>query len=132
MEMAGRSRMLLVLLLGCSVWRHPEWQYWTACFRDENSRQRRITTKEAKSKKALKIAEELESALKTKRILNQVQKVLDRLHEAFLTDAFVGTTFRKYRQRKRKPQHPRWTSIKAVLRSLCSSLVSGRMNPWTR
>jgi hypothetical protein len=119
-----------------SIWKHPESQYWTACFRDENGTQRRITTKETisketKSKKALNIADEFESALKTKRILKPVKKVLDRLHEAFLANALVGTTFRKYRQRRRKPQHPRWTSIKAVLRSLCSSLVSARMNPWT-
>jgi hypothetical protein len=43
-----------------SVWRHPESQYWTACFHDENGRQRRITTKETNRKKALKIAEEFE------------------------------------------------------------------------
>jgi hypothetical protein len=54
---------------------------WTACFRDQNGRQRRISTKETNSKKALKIAEEFESAVKTKRTLKQVQKVLDRLHE---------------------------------------------------
>jgi hypothetical protein len=41
-------------------WRHPESQYWTACFRDKNGRQRRISTKETNSKKALKVAEEFE------------------------------------------------------------------------
>ena len=41
-----------------SVWRHPESQYWTTCFRDENGSERRIITKEANSKKELKNAEE--------------------------------------------------------------------------
>jgi integrase len=38
-----------------SVWKHPESQYWTACFRDQNGRQRRISTKETNNKKALKM-----------------------------------------------------------------------------
>jgi hypothetical protein len=42
-----------------SIWKHQESQYWTACFREQNSRQRRIMTKERDYKKALKIAEEL-------------------------------------------------------------------------
>jgi hypothetical protein len=46
-----------------------------ACFRDENGRQRRITTKETNSKKALKISEEFESAVKTKRTLSLASHV---------------------------------------------------------
>ena len=42
------------------------------CFRDQNGRQRRISTKETKNKKALKIAEEFERAARTKRTLKQV------------------------------------------------------------
>ena len=61
--------MLLVLLLGGQRLETPESQYWTACFRDENGRQRRISTKETNNKKALKIAEEFEHAAKTKRTL---------------------------------------------------------------
>ena len=79
-----------------SVWRHPESQYWTACFRDENGRQRRIPTKETSSKKALKIAEEFERAVKTKRTLKQVQNALDRLHEEVSGQSVKRTTFRKY------------------------------------
>jgi septal ring factor EnvC (AmiA/AmiB activator) len=79
-----------------SVWRHPESQYWTACFRDENGTQRRISTQETNSKKALKIAEEFERAAKTKRTLKQVQQVLDRLHEEISGQSVNRTTFRKY------------------------------------
>jgi hypothetical protein len=42
----------------------------------KNGRQRRISTKETNSKKALKIAEEFEGAVKTKRTLKQVQQGL--------------------------------------------------------
>ena len=76
--------------------KHPESQYWTACFRDQNGRQRRISTKETKNKKALKIAEEFERAAKTKRTLKQVQDVLDRLHEEVSGQRVVRTTSKEY------------------------------------
>jgi hypothetical protein len=79
-----------------SVWKHPKSQYWTACFRDQNGRQRRISTKETNNKKALKIAEEFERAAKTKRTLKQVQNVLDRLHEEVSGQRVVRTTFGEY------------------------------------
>jgi len=78
------------------VWRRPESQYWTVCVRDEKGRQRRITTKETNSKKTLKIAEEFESAVRTKRTLEQVQKVLDR----------VESIWSFYHHRRTNP--PRW------------------------
>ncbi len=45
MHERGRTRMLLVLLLGSKRLKHPEPRYWTACFRDQDGRQRRISTK---------------------------------------------------------------------------------------
>jgi hypothetical protein len=64
--------MLLVLLLPWQAFvKQPKSQYWTACFRDQNGRQRRISTKETNNKKALKIAEEFERAAKTKRTLSK-------------------------------------------------------------
>ena len=74
--------MLLELLLDmASVWKHPESQYWTACFRDQNGKQRRVTTKATDRKKAKAIADALEKAVRTKRTLRQAQVALDRLHE---------------------------------------------------
>ena len=63
-----------------SITRHPQSQFWTACFRDSNGRQRRVSTKETDKKKARLIAEEFEKAVRTKRTLRQAQAVLDRLH----------------------------------------------------
>jgi hypothetical protein len=92
----GRTRMLLVLLLGGKRLETSESQYWTACFRDQNGRQRPISTKETNDKKASKIAEEFERAAKTKRTLKQVQKVLDRLHEEVSGERVVRANFRTY------------------------------------
>jgi integrase len=64
-----------------SVWKHPESQYWTACFRDQNGKQRRVTTKATDRRKAKAIADALEKAVRTKRTLRQAQVALDRLHE---------------------------------------------------
>jgi hypothetical protein len=75
MNKRGRRRMLLPV---ASVWKHPKSQYWTACFRDQNGAQRRISTKETSNKKALKIAEKFERAAKTKRTLKQVQNSGER------------------------------------------------------
>src|ERR1700693_5549882 len=64
-----------------SIWKHPESKYWTACFRDHNGKQRRVTTKATDRKKAKAIADALEKAVRTKRTLHQAQVALDRLHE---------------------------------------------------
>jgi len=64
-----------------SIWKHPESQYWTACFRDQNGKQRRVTTKATDRKKAKTIADALEKAVQAKRTLRQAQVALDRLHE---------------------------------------------------
>ena len=88
--------VISIVITVASVWKHPKSQYWTACFRDQNGRQRRISTKETDNKKALKIAEEFERAAKTKRTLKQVQNVLDRLHEEVSGQRAVRTTFSEY------------------------------------
>ena len=79
-----------------SIWKHPQSQYFTACFRDHNGRQRRITTKETNRKKAQMLADEYEKASRTKRTLKQAQAVLDRLHEELSGKRIVRATFRTY------------------------------------
>jgi integrase len=78
-----------------SVWKHPESQYFTACFRDQNGRQRRITTKETKRKRAQRLADEFEKASRIKRTLRQAQAVLDRLHEELSGEEVARPIFRK-------------------------------------
>jgi integrase len=79
-----------------SVWRHPLSKYWTACFRDLAGKQRRITTKETDRKRAQRLAEEFESAVRTKRTLRQAQLVLDRLHEEISGLAVQRKSVRAY------------------------------------
>jgi hypothetical protein len=89
-----RRWMLLQMLLGmASILRHPQSKYFTACFRDHNGRQRRITTKETNRKKAQKLADEYERAVQTKRTLKQAQAVLDRLHEELSGERVVRRSF---------------------------------------
>jgi integrase len=97
MDCPGRLWMLLQMLLGmASIWKHPQSKYFTACFRDHNGRQRRITTKETGRKKAQKLADEYERAARTKRTLKQAQAVLDRLHEELSGEKVVRTSFHQY------------------------------------
>jgi integrase len=79
-----------------SVWRHPLSKYWTACFRDLAGKQRRITTKETDRKRAQRLADAYESAVRTKRTLRQAQLVLDRLHEEISGQAVQRKTLRAY------------------------------------
>ncbi len=79
-----------------SVWKHPLSRYWTACFRDLAGKQRRITTKETDRKRAQRLAEEYESAVRTKRTLRQAQLVLDRLHEEISGVQITRKTLRAY------------------------------------
>ncbi|HTD17732.1 MAG TPA: tyrosine-type recombinase/integrase [Chthoniobacterales bacterium] len=78
-----------------SIWRHPQSKYFTACFRDHNGRQRRISTKETNRKNAQKLADEYEKASRTKRTLRQAQAVLDRLHEELSGEKIVRISFRR-------------------------------------
>src|SRR6516162_5302067 len=89
--------MLLEVLLGmASVSKHPQSKYWTACFRDQHGRQRRVSTKEIDRKKAKRIAEEYEKAVRTKRTLRQTQNVLARLHEEVAGEAVSQKSLRAY------------------------------------
>jgi integrase len=78
-----------------SLWRHPKSQYFTACFRDQNGRLLKISTKETNRKSAQKIADEYEKAARTKRTLKQVQATLDRFHEELSGEKIVRATLRK-------------------------------------
>jgi len=81
-----------------SIWKHPRSQYFTACFRDQHGKQRRISTKETNRKRAQALADEFEKAARVKRTLKQAQAVLDRLHEELSGESIVRMSFRKYLQ----------------------------------
>jgi integrase len=66
-----------------SIWKHPASQYWTACFRDSDGKQRRVSTKTTDKRLAKRIAHEYEKATRVKRSLRQLEKVLRQFHEEF-------------------------------------------------
>jgi hypothetical protein len=79
-----------------SVWRHPECNYWTACFRDSCGRQRRASTKETDRKKAMRIAETYEQAVRTKPTVRQTLAVLAKLHEEIAGEPVSRKSLRTY------------------------------------
>jgi integrase len=81
-----------------SVWRHPESRYWTACFRDASGKQRRVSTKTADRKKAMRIADEFEKTASTRRTLRQTQKAIARLHEEIAGESIPQKSLRAYAQ----------------------------------
>jgi hypothetical protein len=64
-----------------SIWRNPKSQYWTACFRDPDGRQRRISTKETNKYKAKRIADAFEKTAQKRRTKLYVLRVIARLQE---------------------------------------------------
>ena len=79
-----------------SIWKHPKSKYWTACFRDAQGQQRRISTKSTDRKEARKLADEFEKALRHKRTLRQLQRTLDRFHEELSGEKVVRVSLRSY------------------------------------
>ena len=79
-----------------SIWRHPHSQYWTACFRDADGRQRRVSTKTADRRIARSIADEYEKATRSKRTLHQLEKTLRRYHEELSGEAGEGRSLRGF------------------------------------
>jgi hypothetical protein len=90
-----------------SLFKHPKSQYWTACFRDENGIQRRISTKETNRKKALKIASAYEAASREKRTLRQTQHVIDQLHHELTGHRVSRTSLRNLSTRGWPSRSPR-------------------------
>jgi integrase len=86
----------MLLLLVSSVWRHPASRYFTACFRDQNGRQRRITTKETNRRKALKIAEAYEKVGRTRRTNLHTKRVIERLHEEIGGEPICAVSLRSF------------------------------------
>ncbi len=129
--------VISIVITVASVWKHPKSQYWTACFRDQNGRQRRISTKETDQEKALLIAEEFERAAGPKRTLKQVEKVLDRLHEEVSGQRVVRPAFREYlgdwlTTKKAEIAASTMDPYQASHGKFVQFLGSGRINPSAR
>jgi integrase len=79
-----------------SVWRHPKSQYWTACFTDENGRQRKRSTKLTDRAKATGMAQKFEAAYKMKLTEAQARKVVSDIYEQIHGEQLFHATTRKF------------------------------------
>jgi integrase len=81
-----------------SVWKHPYSRFWTACFRDSDGRQRRVSTKETNRRRALKIAEAYEQASRGLRTKRQVRRMIERLAEELGGESICALSLRAFAQ----------------------------------
>ena len=79
-----------------SVWKHPKSQFWTACFTDENGRQRKRSTKVTDRAKAIAIAQKFESAYTMKLTESQARKVVSDIYEQIHGEELYHATTRKF------------------------------------
>lgn len=79
-----------------SVWKHPNSQYWTACFTDREGKRCKRTTKERNQKKALKIAEQFEEASRTRRTFKQFRHVLETFHTQITGEEIKNASVRSH------------------------------------
>jgi integrase len=87
-----------------SVWKHPQSQFWVACFTDNAGKQRKKSTKETNRKLALKMAEKLEGEYRKVRTANQMQKLLREAHREITGATLEQASLADYQ--------PRWIASK--------------------
>lgn len=79
-----------------SLRRKPNSRYWVACFTDSNGVQRQRSTKETNRSKAQRIAEQFESAYRTKLTEAQARKVLSNIYEEVRGETLFHSTVRTF------------------------------------
>jgi integrase len=79
-----------------SIWKNPQSRYWTACWRDQNGKQCRASTKTIDRKLARRMAEDFEKASRTRRTLAQLEKILRDYHEEFGGEGFQKRSLRAF------------------------------------
>jgi integrase len=83
-----------------SLWRHPNSDFWTACYTDKDGRRIKRSTKQTNKKKAMLIALEWERVeLQSRRQVvstRQIQKVFNDLLEKTNEEAIVTPSTEKY------------------------------------
>ena len=79
-----------------SVWKHPKSPFWTACFTDENGRQRKRSTKLTDRAKATFVAQKFEAAYSMKLTEAQARKVVSDIYEQIHGEQLYHATTRKF------------------------------------
>jgi integrase len=89
-----------------SLRRKPNSQYWIACFTRANGQRAQRSTKTTNRKLAQKLAEEYETAARTRQTEAQVRRVLSDLHRMTSGSALSSASVREYLDR--------WVSSKSA------------------
>jgi integrase len=79
-----------------SIWKHPQSQFWTACFTDRAGRRLKRSTKTTDRRQALKLAEQYEEAARKKRTARQVRQVIQDLHQNIVGEDLKTPSVREY------------------------------------
>jgi integrase len=79
-----------------SIWKNPRSRYWTACWRNQDGKQCRATTKTTDRKLARRMAEEFEKASRNRRTMAQLEKILRGYHEEFGGEGFEKRSLRSF------------------------------------
>jgi integrase len=79
-----------------SLRRKPNSRFWIACFTDQNSAQRQVSTKELNRAKAQKIAEKFETTYRIKLTEAQARKVVSDIYEEIRGDKLYHATTRAF------------------------------------
>ena len=79
-----------------SLWKHPQGQYWFACFTAKDGRQLKRSTKETNRSKAMKIAMEYETAARKTRTARQVRAVIQELQREITGEVLQSQSVRQF------------------------------------
>jgi len=79
-----------------SVTKKSRSKYWFACFRDLQGKQRRVSTKQTDSKKAMKVAEQYEQISQRKLPVHTVRQTLTALAREAYGETFPSATVRQF------------------------------------
>lgn len=79
-----------------SLWKHPNSQFWTACFTGENGRQLKRSTKLTDRNKAMLMAQKFEAAYRMKLTEAQARKVVSDIFEQIHGEALFHSSARKF------------------------------------
>jgi integrase len=88
--------VLTSVLSMASLWKHPNSQFWTACWTDRTGRRMKRSTKTAHKGQALRLAHEFEESAGKHRTAKQVRKVIEDIHKSITGEELPTITLRAY------------------------------------
>lgn len=79
-----------------SIWKHPKSRYWVACFTDSDGRQRKRSTKETDRKRAIRLAEQFESAYRRALTETQARQILNTIYEEIHGEPLMSVNTKQF------------------------------------